>query len=236
MGGPGGRTRGAAIFDVDGTICATRSTTSLLWIRGRLTPPWRHNLWLATLTWKAPLAWMADQVNREWADGLVYRQFAGLPVAAVHEAARQCAEEVLLPSCFPQALEEMVRHRQEGRRIILLSSGVENILSPLSEALEAELLAQGLTEEGGRFTGGYRPNQLLDGPDEPPPSQRERKRRVLEGYAQKVGIDLSASWAFGDTINDAGMLEAVGNPVAVNPHPRLARLARKRGWEVRRWR
>jgi phosphoserine phosphatase len=31
------------------------------------------------------------------------------------------------------------------------------------------------------------------------------------------------------------MLEAVGYPVAVNPEPKLAALARRRGWLVERW-
>jgi phosphoserine phosphatase len=31
------------------------------------------------------------------------------------------------------------------------------------------------------------------------------------------------------------MLEAVGNPVAVNPDRRLAAAAKDRGWQVRRW-
>jgi phosphoserine phosphatase len=31
------------------------------------------------------------------------------------------------------------------------------------------------------------------------------------------------------------MLEAVGNPVAVNPDRRLAAAAKERGWQLRRW-
>jgi len=32
------------------------------------------------------------------------------------------------------------------------------------------------------------------------------------------------------------MLEAVGNPVAVNPDSRLGKAARKRGWQIKEWR
>ena len=31
------------------------------------------------------------------------------------------------------------------------------------------------------------------------------------------------------------MLEAVGHPVAVNAEPKLAAIARKRGWHVEQW-
>lgn len=43
------RSGGAAYFDIDGTLCATRSTTSLVWLRARQQPAWRHRLWLASL-------------------------------------------------------------------------------------------------------------------------------------------------------------------------------------------
>jgi phosphoserine phosphatase len=32
------------------------------------------------------------------------------------------------------------------------------------------------------------------------------------------------------------MMEAVGNPVAVNPDSRLQKAARERGWEIKDWR
>ena len=32
------------------------------------------------------------------------------------------------------------------------------------------------------------------------------------------------------------MLEVVGRPIAVDPDPRLARIARRRGWPIERWR
>jgi len=38
--------------------------------------------------------------------------------------------------------------------------------------------------------------------------------------------------AYADSSSDLPMLEAVGFPVAVNPEPRLASIARKRGWLV----
>jgi fatty acyl-CoA reductase len=48
-------------------------------------------------------------------------------------------------------------------------------------------------------------------------------------------VDLHRSYAYADSISDLPMLEAVGNPVAVNPDRRLAAAARSRGWQIRRW-
>jgi phosphoserine phosphatase len=48
-------------------------------------------------------------------------------------------------------------------------------------------------------------------------------------------VGLSASYFYTDSISDLPLLERVGHPVAVNPDPRLARLARKRGWPIERF-
>ena len=148
------RTRtAAAIFDVDGTISATRSTTSLIWLRQRQTSAWQHRRWLASLLWRGPLAWVADQIDRDHADRMVYAQFAGLSRRRLEGDAERCCEEVLLPTCFPEALAEMAAHRDAGRRLVLVSGGLDVVLAPLARALGAELLAQRLVADGDRVTG-----------------------------------------------------------------------------------
>jgi fatty acyl-CoA reductase len=225
----------AAIFDVDGTLCATRSSTSLVWLRRQQHPAWRHGRWLASLAWRAPLAMLVDSVSRKWADRLVYAQYGGLSQRCAEDDARRCSEELLLPACFPAALAELDRHRQAGHRIVLLSGGVDLVLAPLARALGAELLAQRLVADGDRLTGAYRGYAVLDGlPDAG--SQGESKAQALRRHAALTGIDLAASSAYGDSVNDAGMLAAVGHPVAVNPDRRLLRMATTHGWDVRQWR
>jgi phosphoserine phosphatase len=53
--------------------------------------------------------------------------------------------------------------------------------------------------------------------------------------AARVGFDLDEATFYSDSYTDLPLLEAVRTPVAVNPDPRLARLARRRGWRVERW-
>jgi phosphoserine phosphatase len=53
-----------------------------------------------------------------------------------------------------------------------------------------------------------------------------------ERFAEEHGVDLSASYFYTDSITDLPLLERVAHPVAVNPDPRLRRLAQKRGWPV----
>jgi fatty acyl-CoA reductase len=229
-----GQPEAAAIFDVDGTLCATRSITSLIWLRARQQPAWRHRFWLASLVWRAPLALLADSVSRDLADRMLYAQFAGLSSQRVEQDALRCCEELLLPACFPDALAEVAMHRNSGRRLVLLSGGVDILLRPLAGALGMELLAQRLVADGDRLTGDYRSYEVLEA-GSVVSVQAVNKVRALQRYAATTGIDLAASFAYGDSVNDALMLAAVGRPVAVNPDRRLAQFARARHWDVRRW-
>ena len=226
----------AAIFDVDGTICDTRSTASLslVWLRRRQHSPWRHRMWLSSLAWRIPWLWLSDRVSRDAADRQVYRQYAGLSRQQVVDDARRCCEEVLLPACFPEALAEMAKHRAEGRRLVLVSGGVDIVLAPLAEALGAELLSQRLVSAGDRLTGAYRGYAVL-GEQQPVVDQAARKAAALARYAETTGIDLHASFGYGDSLNDLAMLEIVGTAIVVRPDRRLAQIAGVRGWDVRHW-
>ena len=224
----------AAIFDVDGTISATRSTTSLIWLRHRQTSAWQHRRWLASLVWRAPLAWAADQINRDHADRMVYAQFAGLSRRRLEEDAERCCEEVLLPTCFPDAVAEMAAHREAGRRVVLVSGGLDVVLAPLARALGADLLAQRLVAEGDRLTGRHLSYAVLGG-EIAPMNQSDRKASALRRHAEASGLDLAASFGYGDSVNDVAMLEAVGTAIAVNPDRGLARVAVEREWDIRRW-
>jgi hypothetical protein len=58
------------------------------------------------------------------------------------------------------------------------------------------------------------------------------KAAAVRELAEREGIDLAASTAYSDSETDLPFLEAVGNPVAVNPDRGLARIARERGWQI----
>jgi putative phosphoserine phosphatase/1-acylglycerol-3-phosphate O-acyltransferase len=64
----------------------------------------------------------------------------------------------------------------------------------------------------------------------------EGKARVIREYAAEFDLDLRQSFAYGNEMSDARMLEAVGHPAAVNASWGLKREARKRGWSVYSWR
>ena len=59
------------------------------------------------------------------------------------------------------------------------------------------------------------------------------KAEAIREMAARESIDLPASFAYSDSVTDLPMLEAVGNPVAVNPDSDLLKIATERDWEIR---
>jgi phosphoserine phosphatase len=57
----------------------------------------------------------------------------------------------------------------------------------------------------------------------------------MRAFAAEHDIDLSASYAYSDSLSDLPMLEAVGHPVVVNPDPALAEVAKREEWQVMRF-
>ena len=56
-----------------------------------------------------------------------------------------------------------------------------------------------------------------------------------EVVADKLRVPHKECVFYTDSYSDVPMLEAVGEPVAIDPDRRLLRLATKRGWRIERW-
>ena len=52
---------------------------------------------------------------------------------------------------------------------------------------------------------------------------------------EKLGFALEDATFYTDSVTDLPLLERVKVPVAINPDPRLKRLARRRGWRMESW-
>ena len=61
------------------------------------------------------------------------------------------------------------------------------------------------------------------------------KAAAIEDLAHRRGYDLSASYAYSDSITDEPMLAVVGHAAVVNPDRALRRLADERGWQALRF-
>ncbi|HEX3736115.1 MAG TPA: HAD-IB family hydrolase [Solirubrobacterales bacterium] len=133
----------------------------------------------------------------------------------------------ILPRVYPQMLEEVHAHQDAGRPTFIVSAAGNDVVETLAMVLgmEGGIGTRYEVDAEGRFTG------RLDGPFVYGPG----KVTAMEEFARQHGIDLAASYAYSDSISDLPMLRVVGNPVAVNPDPPLAAIAKEEGWQTLRF-
>lgn len=134
--------------------------------------------------------------------------------------------EEIAPWVRPGAWPALERHAARGDpRVILTSSspwiseaasahfGLEDYVSTRFEVVDGTLTGRGI--EPLCFGAGKLAN--------------------AERYARERGESLGDATFYTDSHSDRQVLEAVGHPVCICPDPRLERLARQKGWEIRDW-
>jgi HAD superfamily hydrolase (TIGR01490 family) len=150
---------------------------------------------------------------------------AGIHEAVIGEWANTITRESL--PLFLEGIDRMQQHLDCGHRVVL----VTGTLAPLAPAVTChlprgvEVRATKVETPEGCFTGRISGTHL----------GFEEKARVIHEYAEEFDLDLRQSFAYGNEMSDAKMLEAVGHPAAVNASRSLEREARKRGWRVYSW-
>ena len=132
--------------------------------------------------------------------------------------------EFILPHVHQEAVRRIRRHRRRGDRVVLLTGALDFLVKPL-EHLADELIAARLIERRGAFTG-----ELAE-----PPLSADGRASLTARLAAEHGVELADCHAYGDSVSDLPMLEAVGHAYAVNADFRLAREARRRGWPLLEW-
>jgi len=133
----------------------------------------------------------------------------------------------ILPRIYPQMLDEVYAHQDAGRATFIVSAAGNGVVEPLADVLgmDGGIGTSYEIDEDDAFTGRF------DGPFVYGPGKVE----AMQAFAVEHGIDLSESYAYSDSLSDLPMLRAVGHPVAVNPDPALAEIAREEGWQTMRF-
>jgi len=132
--------------------------------------------------------------------------------------------EEIEPRILPAARALVARHRARGDLPVIVTATNRFITGPIARLLGVEELIATEPERGpdGRYTGRHAGI----------PAFREGKVRRLQAWLAERGRDLAGSWFYSDSHNDLPLLELVEHPVAVDPDPRLRRIARERGWPI----
>jgi alcohol-forming fatty acyl-CoA reductase len=218
----------AAFFDLDGTLLPAPSLE------------WRFIAWLAAhdaIDGGHVARWLGHFARSIWRDPYAATFENKRYLGGLRESLAADWEGSLAPDslrCFAFGLERVAWHQEQGHRVFL----VTGTLGPLARAAACrlpgtvEVCATELEVCDGRWTGRLTGEHL----------RGEAKARAVRGVAARHALDLASSYAYGNSLADLPMLEAVGYPVAVNPEPSLERIAcsggeiGNRGGVQKRWR
>ena len=212
----------AAFFDVDNTLLPGAASElrffRALW--GANVVGWREAL--SSLSYllrnMPPLSYQPLRLRKLYLEGKAPDTIEGL-------AARFCREH-LIPSLSRQGVARLEFHRKIGHEVVLITGALESLVQPLARHLGVETV---IAARPARDEHGYTGHVL------PPLPYGEGKRALIESLARTRGIDLSASFAYGDSPGDLALLELVGHPLVVNPIRGMAREAQRRRWPITRW-
>jgi HAD superfamily hydrolase (TIGR01490 family) len=217
------RPRVAAFFDLDKTLMAGSSGMQFARIAAKQGIVNRRLL--ASWGWEHLRYRLRGTTDERTAEVLkVARELiTGVPAKAVDRMGPEVMAAIL-PRVFPQMLEEIYAHQDAGRPTFIVSAAGNGVVEQLAHVLgmDGGIGTRYEVDAEGNFTG------RLDGPF----VYGEGKVTAMREYATRHEIELAESYAYSDSISDLPMLRAVGNPVAVNPDPPLAVIARQEGWQV----
>lgn len=212
-----------AVFDVDGTLIAGKSTEKrfIAWLlqHGHLRAPQ-----VAAMVWHVPRRF--PLYGRH-----VFRKnkayLAGLSEADVADQAARFVSALPEADWIGPALQELRGHRERGEVVVLMSGTLQPIIDALAARVGADqAIGTACHAEDGRYTGK-------------PPLRHpfyHAKAELLETVLGTHGATPREVVAYADSSFDIPLLERVGEPVAVGPDRRLAAWARARNCRVLEYR
>jgi len=215
-------TRAAAFFDLDKTILAKSSALAFArpFYRGGLIG--RSDVIRSAYAQFIFLASGADHDQMETMRRYMSSLVTGWDVAKVREIVAETIDDIIDPAIYDEAVALIEGHRAAGRDIVIISSSGTEVVEPIGARLGADIaVGTQLAIDDGKYTG-----EILFY------AYGEAKADAVRDLAQERGYNLSACYAYTDSVTDLPMLDAVGHPTAVNPDSELRRIASERGWPV----
>jgi putative phosphoserine phosphatase/1-acylglycerol-3-phosphate O-acyltransferase len=151
----------------------------------------------------------------------------GRPEAELERDAERIFREQLAGAVYPESRELVRAHLRKRHTVAIVSSATRFQIAPLARELGIpHVLCTGLEVRDG----------LLTGTVVQPACYGEGKAIAARAFAEVHGVALDRSYFYTDSEEDLPLLEIVAYPRPTNPTSRLAEIAAKRGWPVRRFR
>ena len=221
-----GRAKGAAFYDLDGTLVGLNLIHTALYLFANLGEWSRRISYLMNFATRVPALYFAEKRDRYLLNVVLFELFKGVSRDRLEELCDEYCDRVLLRNLYPQAREMIEANRAAGLEPVLVTGSPDFVAAPLAKRLSIDVCAANrLAYNRDRATG-----RLL-----PPIMAGDEKARWCADYAAANQLDLNKCWGYADSHYDLPFLAPLGHPVAVNPDRRLASTARSRQWPIMRF-
>jgi HAD superfamily hydrolase (TIGR01490 family) len=216
-----------AIYDMDRTVTRRATYTPFLIHCALRRAPWR--LLLLPLVIGSMLTYALKLIDRGRLKEINHHLLLGHK-RHPHELkplVDSFAEKMLANNVRPGAREAIARDKAEGRRVVMATASYRFYAREIAERLGFDDCIGtnsilGLDE---------RVHAKIDGDNCYGPA----KLRMVTDWLSASGLKRGHVRFYSDHASDAPVFEWADEPVAVNPHDKLARLATERGWQTEDW-
>jgi HAD superfamily hydrolase (TIGR01490 family) len=218
-----------AVYDMDRTVTRIGTYTPFLLHCALRRAPWR--LLFLPLVVLSMLAYVARLIDRAKLKEINHRLLLGHKIHPrdLKPLVDSFADKQVASNIRPGARAAIARDKAQGRRLVLATA---------SYRLYADAIAERLGFDDVIGTGSVigldeRVHAKIDGEN----AYGAAKMRMIAAWVEASGIKGVHGHVrfYSDHVSDRPAFEWADEPVAVNPHGKLRRLAEERGWAVEDW-
>jgi HAD superfamily hydrolase (TIGR01490 family) len=218
-----------AVYDLDRTITRAGTYTPFLIHWAQSQAPWR--LAFAPAAVAVMGAYAAKRISRKRLKEIMQTLLMGgatdeRRLAPMVDA---FADRMVSEGIYPEAKAVIAADRAEGRRIILATAAHEFYAAAIAARLGFDdvVATRSARDEAGALLASIEGENCY-GP---------AKLAMLKAYMDDAGIDRTAAHVrfYSDHVSDLPVFEWADEPVAVNPSPKLKKVAAERAWPITDW-
>lgn len=210
-----------AFFDIDKTLCDCYAGyhTTIELIRRKIIKKRR----LLKAIYYNTLGRIHLKANVQRMYEIAVSDMAGTHIDDILQIGRETFEKRVKPKMYLQGIQEVERMKQQGYSVVLISSSPYMLVKIMEEFLGAD---------ASYSNGPIVENGILQKTVQAPLCYKEGKVHWAQLHARKVQVSLQDCRFYSDSISDVSLLEAVGQPVVVNPDHHLLKHATAKHWPI----
>ena len=218
-----------AIYDMDRTVTRHATYTPFLLHCASRRQQWR--LLLLPLVALAMLGYVLKLYDRAKLKEMCHFLLLGSKVhpRELQPLVQSFADATVAKNIRPGAREAISRDKEQGRRVVLATASYRLYASAIADRLGFD----DVIATGSIIGLDERVHARIKGKN----CYGEEKMRMISDWVEKSGLTGAHGHVrfYSDHASDAPAFEWSDEPVAVNPHDRLRRLATERGWMIEDW-